>query len=130
MQQKHIFINNAFTITTAFLQAAYYIITGIWPLLSINSFMDITGPKTDIWLVKTVGLLITAIGVTILFAAYNKRISVEIIILAVLAILCLTAIDIYYSFTDVISNIYLLDVLPEVFLLLFWMIGIYRHFKK
>ncbi|MGH7661110.1 MAG: hypothetical protein ACRENA_09390 [Vulcanimicrobiaceae bacterium] len=44
------------------LQAGYYIATGIWPLLSMRSFEAITGPKTDRWLVRMVGLLAATIG--------------------------------------------------------------------
>jgi hypothetical protein len=32
--------------------------TGLWPLVSIGTFQQVTGPKTDLWLVKTVGVLI------------------------------------------------------------------------
>lgn len=38
----------------------YYLMTGIWPLLHIRSFVWMTGPKTDRWLVKAVGGLVTA----------------------------------------------------------------------
>lgn len=31
-------------------QAAYYIVTGPWPLLSLRSFEAVTGPKADEWL--------------------------------------------------------------------------------
>jgi hypothetical protein len=41
-------------------QGVYYVATGIWPLLDIESFERITGPKADRWLVKTVGALVTA----------------------------------------------------------------------
>jgi hypothetical protein len=32
----------------ALLQGLYFVITGVWPILSIRTFMMITGPKTDI----------------------------------------------------------------------------------
>ena len=40
-----------------FAQGLYYLITGVWPFLSMASFQAITGPKVDGWLVKMVGAL-------------------------------------------------------------------------
>jgi hypothetical protein len=39
-------------------QAIYYLLTALWGLFHIESFMAVTGPKTDVWLVKTVSVLI------------------------------------------------------------------------
>lgn len=103
------------------LQSIYYIITGIWPLVHIESFIWVTGPKYDIWLVKTVGILILATGLVLLSAARNKRISLEILLLATGNALGLTAIDIYYAGIDRISNIYLSDALAEVVLIIAWL---------
>ena len=38
-------------------QALYFSVTGPWPLIDIQSFQDVTGEKTDHWLVYTVALL-------------------------------------------------------------------------
>jgi hypothetical protein len=50
------------------LQGAYYVVTGIWPLLHLPSFVALTGPKRDTWLVRTFGVLVAAIGTTLLTA--------------------------------------------------------------
>jgi hypothetical protein len=63
-------------------QGGYYVATGIWPLLSMRSFERITGPKIDKWLVKTVGLLVTAIGATILLGSKRKLPSPDVRLLA------------------------------------------------
>ena len=42
-------------------QAVYFLLTGIWPLLSIRTFQMVTGRKTDTWLVKTVGVLVAVL---------------------------------------------------------------------
>ena len=34
-------------------QGAYYALTALWALVHVRSFQAITGPKTDLWLVKT-----------------------------------------------------------------------------
>src|SRR5438874_8318552 len=47
--------------TSALAQGAYYVVSGVWPLLNMDSFEMVTGPKMDRWLVRTVGLLISVI---------------------------------------------------------------------
>jgi hypothetical protein len=104
----------------ATIQAIYFILTGIWPILHIKSFMAVTGPKTDIWLVKTVGVLVTVIGVALAIAAARKNFSIEIFTLAVGSAAALTAIDIIYVAKKVIDRIYLLDALAEFILIAAW----------
>lgn len=104
----------------AVLQGIYYLVTGIWPLVHMPSFLAVTGPKTDLWLVRTAGVLITAIGVPLLLAGWRNEVTPEIALLAVGAAAGLTAIDVYYSLKGVISKVYLLDAVPEVVLILLW----------
>ena len=47
-------------------QGLYYLISGAWPLIHFASFEALSGPKRDRWLVRTVGMLTTAIGLTLL----------------------------------------------------------------
>ncbi|HEV2106956.1 MAG TPA: hypothetical protein VGR16_01690, partial [Thermomicrobiales bacterium] len=91
-------------------QGGYYLITGIWPLLHMRSFEAISGPKTDRWLVKTAGVLITAIGATLLIADRRERAATpEATVLATGSALGLTAIDVIYASKRRISPVYLLD---------------------
>src|SRR5438874_11329800 len=64
-------------------QGIYYLLTGLWPLLAISSFQRVTGPKHDLWLVQTVGVLIAVIGGTLLIAGWRRRGTPEIFFLAV-----------------------------------------------
>ncbi|MEJ7604141.1 MAG: hypothetical protein WKG01_40120 [Kofleriaceae bacterium] len=50
----------------AVIQGAFYVASGLWPILHYRSFEAVTGPKVDRWLVKTVAGLITAVGVSLL----------------------------------------------------------------
>ena len=50
-------------------QGGYDLLSGAWPLVSLASFEAITGPKTDDWLVHTVGALVIAVGLALLVAA-------------------------------------------------------------
>ena len=63
-------------------QAAFYVLTGTWPLINLESFEWVTGPKTDDWLVYTVGLLIVAIGLTLWVGARSARPDPAIVVLA------------------------------------------------
>ena len=91
----------------------YFFVTGVWPLVSMHTFEKITGPKTDDWLVKTVGVLVLVIGALLLWSAYRRHVSLEIYLLAVGSAAGLTGIDIVYVSKHVISPIYLLDALAE-----------------
>ncbi len=44
-----------FTSTVSEGQGLYYTVSGLWPLISLRTFTLVTGPKVDLWLVKTVG---------------------------------------------------------------------------
>src|ERR1051325_9114038 len=45
-------------ISVAVAQGVYYVVSGAWPLVYIDSFQKVTGRNTDLWLVHTVGLLV------------------------------------------------------------------------
>jgi hypothetical protein len=47
-------------------QGAYYLATGLWPIVHYRSFELLSGHKRERWLVRTVGLLAAAIGLTLL----------------------------------------------------------------
>lgn len=95
-------------------QATYYIVTGIWPLVSMRSFEYVTGPKTDDWLVYTVGLLLIAIGASILTAIRLQQAAAPICVLAFGSALALTAIEIVFVTSGEIATIYLLDAAVEI----------------
>jgi energy-converting hydrogenase Eha subunit E len=97
------------------LQATYYILTGVWPLVHFSSFELVTGPKTDDWLVRMVGLLVVLIGVTLAVAVRRDAVhKLEITVLAVGATLAFSFIDIWYAFSGGISRIYLADAVLEL----------------
>ena len=101
-------------------QAAYYVITGIWGLVHIPSFERITGPKTDRWLVKTVSALVIAIGGAIGYAGASSRVTRETAVLAVGSASGLAAIDIWYAGKGRISPVYFLDAIANIVLIAGW----------
>jgi hypothetical protein len=107
----------------AVIQGLFYLATGIWPLLDIISFQVVTGPKTDLWLVRTVGVLVSVIGMVLLVAARHRRVSPEIVLLAVGSALGLAGIDLIYALSGRISAVYLADAVAEIGLALLWWIA-------
>ena len=104
----------------AYAQAAFYIVTGIWSLVGIRSFQKITGPKVDIWLVKTVGALVTVIGGALGLAGYRNRLTPEVTLLAAGSAAGLATIDIVYVAQKRIRPVYLLDAAAEAGLIALW----------
>ena len=110
-------------------QGGYYLITGVWPLVHIRSFLWVTGDKNDNlpsgeridhWLVMTVGVLITAIAVAILVSAYRQSAPIEVAVLAITAALGLTGIDVFYTWRGMILPVYLIDAAIEIALAVAW----------
>ena len=104
----------------ALLQGVFYLATGVWPLLDIVSFQMITGPKTDLWLVRTVGVLVAVIGIVLLSAARRRRVTEETVLLAAGSALGLAAIDLVYALSGRISTVYLADAVVELGLAALW----------
>jgi hypothetical protein len=110
----------------ALVQGVFYGATGLWALVDLDSFMAVTGPKTDRWLVKTVGILVTVVGAVLLVAWRRGGVPLEIALLAVGSALSLATIDIIYVSNRTISPIYLLDAVAEVGLALAWVLAARR----
>jgi hypothetical protein len=97
--------------------AVYYLITGIWPIVSLSTFEAVTGPKTDDWLVHMVGLLAATVGAALLVASWRRSPRGEMLVLAVLAAVSFAAIDLIYALNGTISRIYLADAVIQIVIL-------------
>lgn len=107
-------------------QAGYDLITGIWGIIGIRSFQKVTGPKTDIWLVKTVAVLVFVIGGVIASAGARRKMTPEIAALAIGTNATLATIDVVYTAQGRISRVYLLDALMGSALNFGWGMAIRR----
>lgn len=108
------------TAYVALLQGLYFFLTGIWPLVSIDTFQMVTGPKTDLWLVRTVGVLIAVIGAVLLAAVWRRRATAEVVLLALASAVSLIGVDVMFVLRQVIDRIYLLDAAAEAVLVVLW----------
>jgi hypothetical protein len=108
------------------IQAAYFLVTGIWPFLSRRSFEAVTGPKQDYWLVQVVGSLVAVIGASLAAASRQDR-ALETSPLQILAIgsaASLGAADVAFAARRRISRIYLADAAAEAALVGAWVLAL------
>lgn len=110
----------------ALLQGAYYVLTGVWPLVSMETFEKVTGPKTDDWLVHTVGVLVIVVGLVLLFAAVEGLITGPLLLLGAASAAGLAALEFFYVLRGVIWPIYMLDAVGEVVLIALWATALFR----
>lgn len=108
----------------ALVQGIYFFVTGVWPLLSMKTFLMVTGPKTDLWLVKTVGMILAVIGAVLILAQVNAEINTSIIVLAIGSAISLAIVEFIYVAKRVISPIYLADAVAELILVAWWGLSI------
>jgi hypothetical protein len=112
-------------------QGLYYLVTAVWPLLSVESFQRVTGPKSDHlvadppteadhWMLNTISGLIVAIALVLLAAAWRQKPSFEVGLLGVLSAAALVAIDLVYVGRGTIRPIYLADAAVEVGIMAAW----------
>ncbi len=109
----------------AILQGLYFAGTGIWPTAHMQSFIMFTGPKTDLWLVRTTGLLLASIGLVLFIAGVRKKRLFEFYLLGICSAVALAVIEILYVYQKIIPPIYLLDSAIEIILLVLWVFAIF-----
>lgn len=108
----------------AWIQGVYFFAAGVWPILSMSTFLKVTGPKTDLWLVKTVGLLLAIVGAVLIVAQVNAEVNTSVIVLAIGSALSLAVVEFIYVAKRVISSIYLADAMIELILITWWLVDI------
>jgi hypothetical protein len=112
--------------TVDLVQGSYYVSTGLWPLLHLKSFLAATGPKKEVWLVKTFGLLITVVGCSLVAGGARRRQQpvMEQVVLGLGSALVLASVDAWYVFRRRIAPTYLVDSVVELALAYAWQNGL------
>jgi hypothetical protein len=100
--------------------SAYLVGTGLWSLLHRRSFEAVTGPKTDFWLVRTVGGLAMVCGTVLGLSVVRGRQAPEVQLLAAAQALAFVAADAYAAATQ--SRMYLGDVVVQAACLPAWFV--------
>lgn len=99
------------------IQGLFIVITALWALLNVESFMQVTGPKTDIWLVKTVATLGLCVGSALLISWFYKEEARSILFLALSISAGFAFLDIYYYLKGTIIWTYLIDAVLQIIFL-------------
>ena len=102
-------------------QGAFYFLTGLWPLFHLRSFLLVTGPKTDLWLVQTFGAVLAVLGAGIGSVGGRRGFSSDWIWLSLFVAVVLGACDMVFVVRGVISPIYLGDAAVEFALAIAWL---------
>ena len=106
----------------ALAQGAYYLVSGLWPLVSMRTFELVTGPKVDRWLVRMVGLLAATIGgVLTVRAVRDTPAQRPDPVLAATSAVAFAAVDVFYALRGRISRVYLGDAAVELGLAAGWL---------
>jgi hypothetical protein len=87
--------------------------------------MAVTGPKTDIWLVKTVSVLLVAIALSLLSGLIDGSYKLPVAVLGLCTSIAMAFIDFYYTINDTISKVYAADGVVEVLFMIGWILCIY-----
>lgn len=112
--------SSTFARALALFHGAYYAITGVWPLVSLSTFLVITGDKTDTWLVQTVGVLVLAIAIPLLVAGFRRAVGLEVQVLGLGSAAAFLLVDVVFFLQGHIGAIYLADAVLEAMLVLAW----------
>jgi hypothetical protein len=105
----------------ATVHAAYWIVAGVWPVISIGSFQWFTGRKRDLWLVKTLGMQLAVVGAVIGMAGRRGSTAPEIPTLAIGSAATIATVDIVYYRKGVLRWVYLVDAAGEIALIAAWL---------
>jgi hypothetical protein len=111
-------------------QGVYFLLTGVWPLVHMPSFLWVTGDKTDLWLVETVSVLVIAMGVGLLTASYAPLPQAPVGWMAITAAAGLAIIEIVHVTRGTILPIYLADAVVEVGFITWWGILWWRNGRQ
>ena len=112
-------------------QGFYYVAASLWAIFDMRGYAWVTGPKTDVWLVRAMALVLLANGVSLIIAAVGRgrrAVSASSQFLGMATAAGLFGIDCYYVLADVISPIYLFDAALEAAFLIAWLIPPRRQF--
>ncbi|WP_419870855.1 hypothetical protein [Chryseobacterium sp. CT-SW4] len=112
------------------LQGIYYLITSVWPLIHLKSFLEVTGDKTDIWLVKTVAVLLLSYSFLFFYIAFCKRILPIHALIGSICSIGLAIIDLYYYLQGTLKWVYFLDFIIELCFFIYWLSYLIYHMNK
>ncbi|MGA3172131.1 MAG: hypothetical protein ABSE62_14080 [Chthoniobacteraceae bacterium] len=111
-------------IFAAFAQGFFCLVIGLWPVVDFSSFQSLTGQHPDHWLLTLTGLLLAAIGASMVISAVRRDIAFEVFVLGLIVALSLAVTDIVFVIARSIPLLYLLDAVAESLFVTLWVFAI------
>lgn len=107
------------------IHGTYFLVGGAWPLISLDTFEAVTGPKHDDWLVRSVALLLVVAGI-ILFTQPKRYIERSAVTLAIGTSFSLGCVAMISSAGGWISSVYFLDGTMHLLFAAAWVMLVLR----
>lgn len=107
--------------TPSLLHGLFLVAAGAWPVVHLESFEAVTGPKADDWLVKTIGGLLATIGAALVAGSLERPPPRSLRLLGAGTALTLGAADVVYVGKGRISPVYLADAAVQALFARSWL---------
>jgi hypothetical protein len=101
-------------------QGIYYVLTGLWPWVSLASYAWLTGESADLWRLQTLGALVVVLSVALCVAGWLHERSWAIVCLAVGSAAAFAFVDVLHAVQGHLSPLSLIDAGVEVGLIVLW----------
>lgn len=112
---------------TPLAQGAYFLATGIWPILHLRSFEAVTGRKVDGWLAKTFGALVASVGYALMVGGLEAPRSRTLRALGIGSASALGVAEGFFAAKGRISRVYFADMLIEAAIVAGWLLEESAH---
>jgi len=103
-----------------FVQATYYLLIGLGPLLAASGLRAVVGSADDLGLLRGFGVVVAVVGAALLYAARRRELNPETARLGVAVALVLAAADVAFVLNGSAPPLYLIDAGVQVAFVLWW----------
>ncbi len=87
--------------------------------------MEVTGPNTDIWLVRTLAVILLAIGLCLLAGPFKRDMTIPVLLLGLTSAAGLAVVDFYFWSNNTIRWVYVVDGIIQCLFVAGWVTVLY-----
>lgn len=103
--------------------AVFYFVSGLWPIVSMNTFTRVVGDQGSTELTQTIGLMMVATSIGLYLALKRRELTTPIIAVAMVNALFLAGFDFYYLTSGNFTVIHLADLVAQAGLFVSWLVA-------
>ncbi len=107
----------------------YLCIGGLWPLIHMDSFEAVTGPKVDEFLVRSIALILLLTAAVLFSQLHGKELELSAVIMGMGISLILGSIAIISAALGYIRAVYFLDGALHVLFGIGWLSFLIRNWR-